>query len=146
MPLNESELTQWEKENVPLPRISLRNEPHREKTGLCLCENKGADQLRSNCEADQRLCFRYSDSTIPLLLIAKYLACSCDCTDRFVSDPFGNHIVGFPTRRPKWCLRIFIFVVSLIDFYDRCFSSHVVRHINHPKCHLVKKTHRLCLS
>ena len=25
----------------------------------------------SNCIADQRLCFRYSDSTIPLLLIAK---------------------------------------------------------------------------
>ena len=33
-----------------------------------LCENKGADQLRSNCEADQRLCFRYPDSIIPLLL------------------------------------------------------------------------------
>ena len=32
-----------------------------------LCENKGADQLRSNCEADQRLCFRHSDSTISLL-------------------------------------------------------------------------------
>ena len=38
------------------------------KRDYCLCENKGADQLRSNCEADQRLCFRYSDSTIPLLL------------------------------------------------------------------------------
>ena len=38
---------------------------------FCLCEDKGADQLRSNCEADQLLCFRYSDSTIPLLLIAK---------------------------------------------------------------------------
>ena len=41
------------------------------KPDFCLCENKGADQLRSNCEADQRLCFRHSDSTIPLLLIAK---------------------------------------------------------------------------
>ena len=38
------------------------------KTDLCLCENKGADQLRGNREADQRLCFRYTDSTIPLLL------------------------------------------------------------------------------
>ena len=38
------------------------------KPDFCLCENKGADQLRSNCEADQRLCFRYTDSTIPLLL------------------------------------------------------------------------------
>ena len=37
------------------------------KPTICICENKGADQLRSNCEADQRLCFRYTDSTIPLL-------------------------------------------------------------------------------
>ena len=34
------------------------------KLDFCLCENKGADQLRSNCEADQRLCFRYTDSTL----------------------------------------------------------------------------------
>ena len=32
-----------------------------------MCANKDADQLCSNCEADQRLCFRYTDSTIPLL-------------------------------------------------------------------------------
>ena len=38
------------------------------KPTTCIGENKGADQLRSNCEADQRLCFRYSDSTVPLLL------------------------------------------------------------------------------
>ena len=31
------------------------------------CENKDADQLRGNREADQRLCFRYIDSMIPLL-------------------------------------------------------------------------------
>ena len=37
------------------------------KPDFCLCENKGADQLRGNREADQRLCFRYSDSTISLL-------------------------------------------------------------------------------
>ena len=30
------------------------------KPTICICENKGADQLRSNCEADQRLCFRYT--------------------------------------------------------------------------------------
>ena len=41
------------------------------KPDICLCENKAADQLCSNCTADQRLCFRYSDSTTPLLLIAK---------------------------------------------------------------------------
>ena len=38
------------------------------KTTKCFGENTGADQLRGNREADQRLCFRYTDSTIPLLL------------------------------------------------------------------------------
>ena len=37
------------------------------KPAFFICENKGADRLRSNCAADQRLCFRYTDSTIPLL-------------------------------------------------------------------------------
>ena len=37
------------------------------KPAFCICENKDADQLRSNCAADQRLCFRYTDSTISLL-------------------------------------------------------------------------------
>ena len=38
------------------------------KPTICIGKNKDADQLRGNREADQRLCFRYSDSTIPLLL------------------------------------------------------------------------------
>ena len=33
-----------------------------------LCENKGADQLCSNCTADQRLCFCFMSSKFPLLL------------------------------------------------------------------------------
>ena len=37
------------------------------KPTFCICENKDADQLRGNREADQRLCFRDIDSTIPLL-------------------------------------------------------------------------------
>ena len=36
------------------------------KPAFCICQNKDADQLRGNRKADQRLCFRYSDSTIPL--------------------------------------------------------------------------------
>ena len=35
------------------------------KPVVCICENKDADQLRGNREADQRICFRYSDSAIP---------------------------------------------------------------------------------
>ena len=37
------------------------------KPAFSICENKDADQLRGNREADQRLCFRYSDSMIPPL-------------------------------------------------------------------------------
>ena len=37
------------------------------KPAFCICENKDADQLRGNREADQRLYFRYTDSTTPLL-------------------------------------------------------------------------------
>ena len=40
---------------------------HLRKPAFCICANKDADQLRGNREADQRLCFRYTDSTIPLL-------------------------------------------------------------------------------
>ena len=46
-------------------------EPRYEKPAFCICENKDADQLRGNREADQRLCFRYSDGMIPLLSKSK---------------------------------------------------------------------------
>ena len=36
------------------------------KTTFCICENKDAEQLRDNREADQPLWFRYIDSTIHL--------------------------------------------------------------------------------
>ena len=41
------------------------------KPDFCQGENKGADQLRSNCEADQCLCVCYTDSTISLLSKSK---------------------------------------------------------------------------
>ena len=44
------------------------NEPPHEKTNNLHRLKKVADQLRSKCEADQRLCFRYWESTDPLLL------------------------------------------------------------------------------
>ena len=39
----------------------LIDELHHGKPDFCLCENKGANQLCSNCTADQRLCFRYTN-------------------------------------------------------------------------------------
>ena len=62
------------------------------KLAFCICENKDADQLRGNPEADQRLCFRYIDSTIPLLS-------KSDCTARFVLDLVGNPKTGFLRTR-----------------------------------------------
>ena len=59
---------------------------------FCMCENKGADQLRSNCAADQRLYFRYMDSTIPYSLNTKFKLLNIlnGCTAWFVSDLIGN--------------------------------------------------------
>ena len=61
--------------NLPSELLELRHRPSflkdmsciRRKPVFCICENKDADQLHSNPEAYQRLCFRYIDSTIPLL-------------------------------------------------------------------------------
>ena len=41
-----------------------------------LCENKGADQLLSNCEADQRLCSRHTDSKSLFFLNPEFQASS----------------------------------------------------------------------
>ena len=63
------------------------------KPDFCICENKDADQLRGNREADQRLCFHYTDSTIPLLPKIrnfKPLAIFCGRTVWFVYDLVGN--------------------------------------------------------
>ena len=72
------------------------------KHPICICEYKDTDQLCGYREADQRLCFRYLDSTIPLL--PKYknfkpLAISSSCTAWFVSDLVRFQIVGFLLHR-----------------------------------------------
>ena len=61
------------------------------KPDFCICENKDADQLRGNRQADQRLCFRYTDSTVPLLSKSEISSLFCGgCTARFLSDLVGN--------------------------------------------------------
>ena len=57
------------------------------------CENKGSDRLHGTRKADQRLCFPYTNSKIPLLSkseISSFLAIFCRCTARFESDLVGN--------------------------------------------------------
>ena len=48
--------------NYPLILSRVMRKPF-----FAYAKNKDADQLRSNCVADQHLCFRYIDSAIPLL-------------------------------------------------------------------------------
>ena len=62
------------------------------KPAFCICENKAAVQLCGNRTADQRLCFRFTYSTIPFFLNPKFqaLAIFCDCTAWFVSDQVRN--------------------------------------------------------
>ena len=60
------------------------------KPDFCMCENKDADQLRGNREADQRLCFRYTDSTIPLLSQSK------------ISSPWPSSVTVQPGLCQTW--------------------------------------------
>ena len=63
------------------------------KLAFCICKNQGTDQLRVSSSADQRLCFCYIDSTIPLLPKSenvKPLTILCGCKARLVSYLVGN--------------------------------------------------------
>ena len=112
------------------------------KPTICICENKDADQFRSNCEAEQRLCFRYSDSTIPLLLITEISnlsACFCECTARFVLDLVETQIAGFLMQMLIWCL-------SLHNDTPHAVGSHVDNATPPPPPVAVKRTTRTLSS
>ena len=46
------------------------------KPTFCICKNKDADQLPGNCEADQRLSFRYQIVQFLYFLHTKFQASS----------------------------------------------------------------------
>ena len=56
-------------EDLPKQKMSLKQcmSSIMRKPTVCIGENNEADQIGSNCEADQRQCFRHRDSTVPLL-------------------------------------------------------------------------------
>ena len=89
------------------------------KPGFCLWENKGADQLCSNCKADQHLCFHYTDSTIPLFskskissLQAIFCALYNTVCVRLVANPEGrfSHVTAHIF---KICLLFFPVIKTL---------------------------------
>ena len=72
------------------------------KPTICVCENKDADQLRSNCEADQRLCFCYTDSTLHLFLkseISSFKPASVTVQPSLCRTWSETQSVGFLTHR-----------------------------------------------
>ena len=72
------------------------------KPAFCICENKAAEQLRGNREAAQCLCFRYIDSTIPLLSkseisslrLAIFGGCTAQKPGRPVFSQRGSYVTG----------------------------------------------------
>ena len=76
--------------------------------------NKDADQLGGIREADQRLCFHYIDSTIPLLF--KPLAILCGCTAQFMSVLVGIPKTGFVQRGS---------IDSTVSFFTRYLSTKI---------------------
>ena len=75
------------------------------KRTICIVENKDADQLRGNRKADQRLCFRYSESTIFLNRKFQTSTCLLWPYSPVCVGPVQNHIVGFLMRRLK-CVKL----------------------------------------
>ena len=47
---------------------NTKKKKKKKTTDFCLSENKGADQLCSKCTADPRICFRFTGTTISVLL------------------------------------------------------------------------------
>ena len=118
----------------------LLNEPRREKTGFCICENKDADQLHGNREAGQRLCFRYTDSTILLLPTFEILSLwphsvavqTCLCRT-WLETPK----TGFLTSRLKYRDKALL-LSTCIMFYGEISIRNLFYHIrptlNEPRC------------
>ena len=93
------------------------------KPTIRACENKGADQLRGNHEADQRLCFRYTDSTVPVLLksdISSFYPASVAVQPGLCQTWSETRIVGFLTRRLISFVIFILYSINRIINVDVC--------------------------
>ena len=106
---------------------------------FCLCENKGADQLRGNREADQRLCFRYTDSTIPLLSKSKIsslwpssvtaqagLCRTCSESTLLVFTRGGSNLILPETSEDQYLYRYTVFSIDLIPRFQDSTIAHLM--------------------
>ena len=108
------------------------------KPVFCICENKDADQLRGNREAGQRLCFQYTDSTIPVLLSPKFQASS------YLLWLYSPVCVGpgRKPRRPVFSQRVLSRQLSryVTVKINNSFSRNINLCTCTIKCHLYNKT------
>ena len=74
-----------------------------------------ADQLRGNHEADQRLCFRCTDSTIPNYLNPKFQA-SSHLLWMYSPVSVGP---GRKPRRPVFLITRFIYMIRCVFQHDQ---------------------------
>ena len=100
------------------------------KPTIGMCENKDADQLRGNREADQRLCFRYMDSTFPPLLIPKFSrfwVSSVTVQAGLCWTWSETQIVGFVMHRLKCHPTSLDNVLRklILQFYDKISNSYI---------------------
>ena len=91
------------------------------KPAFCVCENKDADQLRGYREADQRLCFRYIDSTIPLLTIYEISSLKPSCV--VVQPGLCGALLEFSRDAAHMVIR-FHSTVVLSHFFSSELSIH----------------------
>ena len=99
------------------------------KADFCICrENKDADQLRGNREADQRLRLRYMDSTIPLLPeyeITSLLPSSVAVKPGLCRTLSETPKTDFLRTRLSSILRQYLFV----NCFDQIYSLHRTHHL-----------------
>ena len=108
-----------------------------EKPTICIGENKDADQLRGTREADQRLCFRYTDSTLPLLSKSK------------ISSLLPSSVTVQPGLCGTWSefkLLVFSctgsFTPEVSSFYS--FRKFFILHAHALRCYLILWYPHLC--
>ena len=110
---------------------------------IFICENKDADQLRGNREADQRLCFRYTDSIVTLLFkseISSFQPASVTVKPDLCRTCSGTTLLVFPRggSNPKELSR----EVDEMNDPPRGKTNHVVsEHVRHkPACTITEES------
>ena len=105
------------------------------------CENKGENQLRSNCSADQRLCFHYIDSTTPLLSKSEISSLFSSCTAQFVShlvvnseDRFSRDGAHFIQSATYFVFVSFFSVFAKLVFLAIYVTKCMCWRMNYPFC------------